>query len=384
MRRCSRSCRSTAASCSTRRSAAASRRDRDAAVPVLGARAVARCSPPRPSNRATRTLRRDADRRRSGAARSCRSSCSRVTPRSPSRSRLIAACFIPAVTMWAASLVASSKNLLQIATALGGAPAARQAKPLDAPGTGSAGAVLGAIPGFASSVAIVVLFLASPWLLDQRAHARRDARLPMHRARISVFRSSAAAREDRLRAWARSCATSPRSIASASRRSRSIRRPRSSAPVAKLLGAAALPYPKDARLMRRRYPMAFALGALVVHRARDRRPRRVPPIPAVARRDARRRAALRDRARAPTLPQPPIELAAAVATLPIASAARRRAKLAWLVTWLVVFVAVPAAFALVRASVNTCSERTPLSTARRSPARDRTGTRPRCGGPDRR
>ena len=43
------------------------------------------------------------------------------------------------------------------------------------------------------------------------------------------------------------------------------------AAIGRLIGDAALPYGKDARLMRRRFPMAFALGGAGVRRARDRR-----------------------------------------------------------------------------------------------------------------
>ena len=48
------------------------------------------------------------------------------------------------------------------------------------------------------------------------------------------------------------------------------------------------------------------------------------------------------------LRRPPIELPRLSATLPISAAARRRAKLAWILTWTVLFVAIPAGFALVR------------------------------------
>jgi hypothetical protein len=128
--------------------------------------------------------------------------------------------------------------------------------------------------------------------------------------------------------------------------------------VGKLLGAAALPYYKDARLMRRRYPMAFALGALIFI---------VLAIIGLARAGSEAAgseanyptwlvatlagAALYSIALARRLPQPPIELPRLSATLPIAPALRRRAKIAWLVAYVVVFVAVPAVFALLRENV---------------------------------
>jgi hypothetical protein len=116
--------------------------------------------------------------------------------------------------------------------------------------------------------------------------------------------------------------------------------------VAQLLGDAALPYTKDARLMRRRYPMAFALGALafLVLVIMGLAHAQVPWVLAVA-----AGAALYAGALAGRLARPPIELPRLSATLPIAPAARRRAKLAWLATWSLVFVVVPLAFALVRA-----------------------------------
>ena len=46
--------------------------------------------------------------------------------------------------------------------------------------------------------------------------------------------------------------------------------------------------------------------------------------------------------------RPPIELPRLSATLPIARQARRRAKLVWLGVWKLVFLAIPAAFALIR------------------------------------
>ena len=46
--------------------------------------------------------------------------------------------------------------------------------------------------------------------------------------------------------------------------------------------------------------------------------------------------------------RPPIELPRLAATLPIAAAARTRAKIAWVVAWSVVFVLIPLAFAAAR------------------------------------
>lgn len=258
---------------------------------------------------------------------------------------LIAACFIPAVTMWAASLVASSKRLLQMATAIGGAPVQR-AKPLEAPGTGSAGAVLGAIPGFASSLAFVVLFLMSPWLVNREPAL--DAMtgftiiaiaslvpLVVLRTKVAphmgeILRDVSALDRQRLAyVEIHPLTTIERTVA-------------------KLVGSAAVAYAKDARLMRRRYPLAFALGALsfivliIVGLSRPDDPTWLIATLAGA--------VLYAVALARRLGQPPIELARLSITLPIAATAIRRAKLAWLATWLIVFVAVPATFAIVRAT----------------------------------
>jgi len=46
--------------------------------------------------------------------------------------------------------------------------------------------------------------------------------------------------------------------------------------------------------------------------------------------------------------KPPIELVRLAGTLPIASEARTRAKVVWVVAWLVVFVMVPLGFAVAR------------------------------------
>jgi hypothetical protein len=48
------------------------------------------------------------------------------------------------------------------------------------------------------------------------------------------------------------------------------------------------------------------------------------------------------------LARAPIELPRLAATLPIRAAARTRAKVAWLVTWSMVFVLIPLAFAALR------------------------------------
>ncbi|MEP6863168.1 MAG: hypothetical protein ABJE66_21260 [Deltaproteobacteria bacterium] len=259
---------------------------------------------------------------------------------------LVAAAFIPAITMYAASLVAGSRNLLQIATAIGGAPVRRDAKAVGVnPAHSSAGAVLGALPGLASSAAIVVLLLASPWLLN------KDAPIAIFPAAvlvggISIFSLVGAGAKigPRMGDILRDVSALDRQRLA----TLEIHPPTAiERGVMKLLGAAALAYSKDARLMRRRYPMAYALGAIIFlvlaiigfSQPADPVPWLVVPLAGALLYAALLHARLSD---------PPIELPRLSATLPIPSAASRLAKRAWTLGWLVVFVLVPAAFAVVR------------------------------------
>jgi hypothetical protein len=117
--------------------------------------------------------------------------------------------------------------------------------------------------------------------------------------------------------------------------------------IGRLAGDAALPYGKDARLVRRRYPMAFALGSLaflvlaIVGLSQPADP--VPWLTATIAAAAAYAIALAGRLR-----RPPIELPRLSATLPITAAAAARAKLAWVLGWWTIFVAVPGLFAALR------------------------------------
>ena len=260
---------------------------------------------------------------------------------------LVAACLIAGVSIYAASLVASSKQLLQIATAIGGAPARERAnQPLTAPGIGSAGAVLGALPGFAASIVFVLVFLASPALINGEAHVDPGLALGLV-AGISVALIVAMRQQA-----AGTMAAILRDVSALDRQrlaTLEIHPPTTiERGVAKLVGEAGLAYRKDARLMRRRYPMAYALGALaflvlgIIGLARPNEPAwLIATLSGVA---------LYTASLARRLTRPPIELARLASTLPISATARARAKLAWLVTWVAVFVAVPAVFATVRAT----------------------------------
>ena len=234
---------------------------------------------------------------------------------------LAAAALLPAAALGAAMLVAS-----------GNEP------------QGSAGAILGALPGFASTAVFVDVLLASPWLAGNASLTDVMPELA-GLASVSVLALVA------IRTSApRMMGTVLRDVSALDRQrlaTLEIRPPTAlERGVASLLGDAALPYRKDARLMRRRYPMAYALGALgfivlaIVGLARPNDP--TPWLVATL-----AGAALYAIALAGRLRRAPIELPRLSSTLPIAPSARARAKLAWLVVWLAIYVLVPATFALL-------------------------------------
>jgi hypothetical protein len=241
---------------------------------------------------------------------------------------LAAAALLPAVTTWAAMIVVVTDRHG------GGAPAL----------PGSASSVLGALPGFASAVVVVLVVIASPWLVgtdDGDGLAVLGGLAAASVISIGIARASA-----------------PRVMGAILRDVSALDRQRLAKleidpptrlerAIGKLLGAAALPYAKDARLMRRRYPMAFALGTLafvvlaIVGLARPDDP--TPWLAAVLGGGVLYAAVLANRLR-----RPPIELPRLSATLPIDARARTLAKLAWTAAWLVVYLAIPAAFVLAR------------------------------------
>jgi hypothetical protein len=253
----------------------------------------------------------------------------------------LAAGMLPAVATWAASLVAHSTDALEIATKLGGAPA-RAAKTSP---PGSSSAVLGALPGFASTVVIVFVIIAAPWLYGRESALEAPAVLG------GLAGASALALVWMRAAAPRIMGTILRDVSALDRQrlaTLEIRPPTAlESAIARMLGEAGLPYRKDARLMRRRYPMAFALGALaflvlvIVGLAQPDDP--TPWLVVVLAGMTMYGVALAGR-----LARPPIEIPRLTATLPISGAAISRAKLAWVVAWAGVFVVVPAAFAAAR------------------------------------
>ena len=209
----------------------------------------------------------------------------------------------------------------------------------------SAGAILGAIPGAAGAMIIVGAIIGSPWLLGDPLEGGPAAFV------FGVTAASIAALVGARATAARVMATILRDVSALDRQrlaTLEVRPPTAlERAVASLLGDAALPYRKDARLMRRRYPMAYALGALiflVLAIVGLARPASAAPwLAGVVAAAVLYAAALAGR-----LARPPIELPRLSSTLPISAAARRRAKLAWIVSWSLVFVLVPLAFAVMR------------------------------------
>ena len=248
---------------------------------------------------------------------------------------VVAACLLPAVATWAAMIVVGERGVMNVAAAVAGTGPPRP--------PGSASAVLGALPGFVSAVVVVLIVLAAPWLVGEDAEAAAIlgglvaasilalvvARAVAPRVMGAILRDVSALDRQRL---AKLEIEPPTAIERA---------------VAYLLGDAALPYAKDARLMRRRYPMAFALGTFafvvlaIVGLARPEDP--TPWLVAILAGGVLYGAALANRLR-----RPPIELARLSATLPIEPRVRALAKLAWIVAWATVYLAIPATFALLR------------------------------------
>jgi len=262
-----------------------------------------------------------------------------------------AALLLPAVTVGAAALVVEGggDRVLRTATALGGAPgrpaiAAAPAATATPPTATSPAAILGALPGFAATLVFVAILLVAPALTGGEAALPATAVLAAI-AGISAVAAIAA------RAGAGVMALVLRDVSALDRQrlaSLEVKPPTQiERAIGALIGDAALPYHKDARLMRRRFPMAFALGALVFG---------VLVIVGLVRPDdptpwltvAVGGAAAYGLVLAGRLRRPPIELARLSATLPLTARMRTRARLAWLLGWWSIFAGVPAVFAAVR------------------------------------
>ena len=249
-----------------------------------------------------------------------------------------AALFLPAAATWAASLVAlgQSQGRMQAVRAAAGIA------PTPAP---PSSALLGALPGFAGTIVIVGVLLLTGWLTGGDpvlpAPAVLGALVGIGVLSIAAMRASAP----------HVMGTILRDVSALDRQrlaTLDIRPPTGiEKAIAKVLGDGALPYGKDARLVRRRYPMAFALGALgflvlvIVGITQPDDPGSWLTVTIAG-------AAAYGVVLGGRLQRPPIELPRLSSTLPIPDAARRRAKVAWVVGWWTIFIAAPGIFAVVR------------------------------------
>jgi hypothetical protein len=209
----------------------------------------------------------------------------------------------------------------------------------------SSTALLGAVPGAVGALLIFVLLLEAPWLKGESpslpiaptlagvaalgllaiAGVRKKSGAAMGR----VLRDVSALDRQRLAALEIHPPTALERL------------------FAKLSGDGALAYSKDARLVRRRYPMAFALGGLAfvilvgvgIGRPADPLPWLTATFGALAAYGVVLGARLQ---------RPPIELARLSASLPIAHAAIGRAKLVWVLGWWTTFSLIPGTFAVLR------------------------------------
>jgi hypothetical protein len=253
---------------------------------------------------------------------------------------IVSAGLMPAVATWAATLV--RQNIVSVATKLAGAPSLQTTTSM--PGSAST-TLLGALPGFVSTIVITLVIIAAPGMYNH------EASLPPLTVMLGLAAFSIVAIVAMRAKSATVMGDILRDVSALDRQQLAtleIREPTAlERTIARMLGEAGLPYRKDARLMRRRYPMAFALGALcfavlvIVGLARPADP--TPWLVVVI-----GGAALYAIALARRLYRPPIELLRLSATLPISSEARTRAKVAWVIAWAVVFVVVPSVFAALR------------------------------------
>ena len=257
-----------------------------------------------------------------------------------------AAFLLPAVVVWSASLVATSQDAtaartVHIATALATGNARRGASTAPV----AASTTLGAVPGFAATAIIVPILIISPWLVG--GPTRIHPAIVLGSIAIAALGGIALVRATS----AKIMATILRDVSALDRQRLATLEIRSATRleqiIAILLGDARLAYDKLARLVRRRYPMAFALGALaflVLAIAGLARP--ADPVPWLAATFAS--ATAYAVSLAGRLNRAPIELPRLAATLPISPAARARARRAWLVSWWTIFVLAPGTFAALR------------------------------------
>ncbi|MFN0252658.1 MAG: hypothetical protein ACKV2T_37625 [Kofleriaceae bacterium] len=250
-----------------------------------------------------------------------------------------AALLLPAVALFAARLVAisASEAVASLRAVTGVDAAARPPSPNTA--------LLGALPGFASTGVFVAILLLPAWLVGRTPSASAAITLAI------LVGASVLAIAGTRAGTARVMGTILRDVSSLDRQRLATLDIRPPTGLERVIGAmtgdGALAYSKDARLMRRRYPMAYALGALaflVLVIIGFKQP--VDPMPWLVATLAGMTAyglAVGGR-----LHRPPIELIRLSHSLPITNRARLRAKLAWVVGWWFVFVLAPGLFAALR------------------------------------
>ncbi len=234
---------------------------------------------------------------------------------------------MPAVALYIAGFVADERDAARVG-------AATQTPPT---------ALLGAGPGFVATAILATVAAASPWLDDRPPAVAPALALGGVVAAGVVMLAGARVRAARL------MAKILRDVSALDRQrlaTLEIAPPTAlERAVAGVLGDAALVYRKDAVLMRRRFPMAYALGGLafvvlvVVGLARPGDP--MPYLVTVLAGLAVYGVVLAGR-----LGRAPIELPRLAETLPIADGVVGRARVAWVVTWTMVFAVVPAGIAL--------------------------------------
>jgi len=252
---------------------------------------------------------------------------------------ITAALLLPAVALFAAQLVALSASdaVASLRTATGVDATAKPPTPNTA--------LLGALPGFASTGVFVAILLLTSWLTGGTPSAPPAITLAIL-AGVSVI-----AIIGTRAGTPRVMGTILRDVSALDRQRLATLEIRPPTGIERIIGAmigdGALAYSKDARLMRRRYPMAFALGALaflVLAIIGFKQP--ADPMPwLVATLAAMTAYGLAVGGR---LQRPPIELIRLSQSLPITAAARRRAKLAWITGWWTIFVLAPGLFAALR------------------------------------
>jgi hypothetical protein len=255
------------------------------------------------------------------------------------------ALLVPAAALGGGALVAfgssapmtTAARRMGVAAAPAGAPAAHRTQ------------WLGALPGFAMSAVVITTLVCVRWLDGAPTTAFGPGWIVV----AALAALSAAAALVAYRGAPRLLPAALREVVALDRQQLAHLEIHPPGPIeraaARLLGRRArLVHGKDARLMRRRYPLAFVAGAagtltlwiLAAARPADL----VPWATAVAGAMTLYAAALARR-----LSAPPIELARTIGGLPVAGADVRAAKRLWYATWVAFYVGLGAVPAIARA-----------------------------------